>query len=326
MKKNLKIIFLILVLVVVNLFTCMSSEPVSINNSEIFPETGTQDTEETAEVIAPTRAEIVMKALMRSYPDLIEKVEFLNDDWALFLRGTWYYYAGGRLLPESEIENTANYRSMQFYNYPAELPEWVARTTEEARRYSSWSTGSNTRTQSQVQVRRSNFFLDSIWQASTRVETERRLSSFNFLGKQIKVHQAIHEKLTVIERQIRAAAAAEPEVQVWITGIGNLESYGWRNIAITDSRSYHSYGLAVDILPRSLGGKQTYWLWSSQAGRDWWNVSYSERYHPPSSVIKIFESYGFIWGGKWQQFDTMHFEYRPEILILAGFDVTGLTD
>jgi hypothetical protein len=28
--------------------------------------------------------------------------------------------------------------------------------------------------------------------------------------------------------------------------------------------------------------------------------------------------YGFIWGGKWLFFDTMHFEYRPEILILSG--------
>ncbi|MDR1839603.1 MAG: M15 family metallopeptidase, partial [Treponema sp.] len=38
----------------------------------------------------------------------------------------------------------------------------------------------------------------------------------------------------------------------------------------------------------------------------------------PQKVIKIFETYGFIWGGKWLFFDTMHFEYRPEILIFNG--------
>ena len=32
-------------------------------------------------------------------------------------------------------------------------------------------------------------------------------------------------------------------------------------------------------------------------------------------LIAIFEKYGFIWGGRWYHFDTMHFEYRPEILL-----------
>jgi hypothetical protein len=38
-------------------------------------------------------------------------------------------------------------------------------------------------------------------------------------------------------------------------------------------------------------------------------------------VIKAFEAYGFIWGGKWTFYDTMHFEYRPELLILGGLSV-----
>jgi peptidoglycan LD-endopeptidase CwlK len=35
----------------------------------------------------------------------------------------------------------------------------------------------------------------------------------------------------------------------------------------------------------------------------------------PWDIIHIFESHGFIWGGKWYHYDTMHFEYRPEQLI-----------
>jgi hypothetical protein len=31
----------------------------------------------------------------------------------------------------------------------------------------------------------------------------------------------------------------------------------------------------------------------------------------------VFERQGFIWGGKWWHFDTMHFEYRPEIIAHA---------
>ncbi len=31
--------------------------------------------------------------------------------------------------------------------------------------------------------------------------------------------------------------------------------------------------------------------------------------------IDIFERHGFIWGGRWYHFDTMRFEYRPELLL-----------
>ena len=35
----------------------------------------------------------------------------------------------------------------------------------------------------------------------------------------------------------------------------------------------------------------------------------------PREIVDIFERHGFIWGGKWYHYDTMHFEYRPELLI-----------
>ena len=31
-------------------------------------------------------------------------------------------------------------------------------------------------------------------------------------------------------------------------------------------------------------------------------------------IVDVFERNGFIWGGKWYHYDTMHFEYRPELL------------
>jgi hypothetical protein len=30
--------------------------------------------------------------------------------------------------------------------------------------------------------------------------------------------------------------------------------------------------------------------------------------------VAVFERHGFIWGGRWAHYDTMHFEYRPELL------------
>jgi D-alanyl-D-alanine carboxypeptidase len=47
---------------------------------------------------------------------------------------------------------------------------------------------------------------------------------------------------------------------------------------------------------------------------DWWAIPYDQRLHPPMALVSAFEKQGFTWGGKWFFFDTMHFEYRPEIL------------
>jgi hypothetical protein len=42
-------------------------------------------------------------------------------------------------------------------------------------------------------------------------------------------------------------------------------------------------------------------------------VSPERRWQPPEGVIRLFEDEGFTWGGKWALYDTMHFEFRPEL-------------
>jgi len=335
-KKKLAIIFLIILLIIISFFQCTHKQiilddkgaaafPAGIYYEEkVKADTEAEEITEITEPepLPPTRSEVVIRALMNSYPSVIEDVRFLNNDWAVLMRGAWYHYANGRMLPETEIANVTNYRSVSFYDYPKELPPWVYPTAEEEIQFSNWSSSGS----SASPARRSHFFLDALWRAGNQAETESRLVRFNFLGRQVRVHQDLREKLLLIESEIREAAALDPMIHNFINTIGSVESYGWRNIAVTDSRSYHSYGLALDILPRSYGGRQTYWLWTLQSGIKWWNVPYTQRYHPPETITKIFESYGFIWGGKWRQYDTMHYEYRPEILILNGFTIIGLND
>ncbi len=71
-------------------------------------------------------------------------------------------------------------------------------------------------------------------------------------------------------------------------------------IAGTNRISTHSYAIAIDINT----GVSDYWRWSKKGYRN----------QIPEVVIRAFERQGFIWGGKWKHFDTMHFEYRPELL------------
>jgi len=260
-----------------------------------------------------TRAEQVMRAFAEAYPRQIERVEFRGGDWTLLLRGTWYYYADGKLLPENLLANAASYSPQPFYNYQAELPPWRTLNAEENTRLRDMAIN-----RSRNPPRRSPHFFDDLWRAHNRAESYDRVKTIRFLGKSTLVHHMILENLSIIEEQIMAAAANDPQVMAWKNNINSLDGWNWRNIADTQSRSFHAYGLAIDLLPRSLGGKETYWLWASNRRSDWWNISYNNRFHPPNKVIKIFETYGFIWGGKWLFFDTMHFEYRPEILILNG--------
>ena len=79
-----------------------------------------------------------------------------------------------------------------------------------------------------------------------------------------------------------------------------------RTIAGTNRRSMHAYGVAIDIAVKYTH----YWRWSKEgpAGTPVW------RNRIPFEIVEIFERHGFIWGGKWYHYDTMHFEYRPELL------------
>jgi hypothetical protein len=77
-------------------------------------------------------------------------------------------------------------------------------------------------------------------------------------------------------------------------------AYNCRTVADTGQPSMHSWGAAIDIN----AAHSDYWLWHGPglAGRI------------PAEIVEIFERHGFIWGGKWSHYDTMHFEYRPELV------------
>ena len=74
--------------------------------------------------------------------------------------------------------------------------------------------------------------------------------------------------------------------------------------------------MAIDLVPNSYGRLDVYWRWSRVFDREGWHrIPLERRWSPPRAVIEIFESHGFVWGGKWPHFDNIHFEYRPEILL-----------
>ena len=86
-------------------------------------------------------------------------------------------------------------------------------------------------------------------------------------------------------------------------------TFQWRVIAGTQRLSNHSFGIALDInVPRS-----HYWR-NAKPNAD---GRYEYRNAVPYAIVEVFEKHGFIWGGRWYHYDTMHFEYRPELLRCA---------
>jgi D-alanyl-D-alanine carboxypeptidase len=86
-------------------------------------------------------------------------------------------------------------------------------------------------------------------------------------------------------------------------------TYNCRPIAGTNRQSAHGLGIAIDIA----AVHTNYWLWAKAAP----DGSVPYRNEVPYRIVRLFEQHGFIWGGKWYHYDTMHFEYRPEIIATA---------
>jgi hypothetical protein len=289
------------------------------------------------ERVEQSQGEVIMKALAAAYPDRLGQAAYRQTspmdtgDWAVPVRGVgtgfpetgprevWFYYAEGRLLPEELREKATEYDPQPFYNYAENLPPWREPGPEEAVRFRDLAAR-----RQQHPPKRSQHFYDALWRARTREESYERLKSIRFLGKTVLVHYAIMEELALVEERIFAEAATNSQVRQWINSLDTLDAWNWRSIADTQSRSFHAYGAALDLLPKSTGKLETYWLWTARTQSEWWRTSYEKRFHPPEPVIRAFEAYGFIWGGKWLFYDTMHFEYRPEILVLNKLPISDL--
>ena len=86
-------------------------------------------------------------------------------------------------------------------------------------------------------------------------------------------------------------------------------TYNCRVVAGTKRVSAHGHGIAIDIAT----AHSDYWLWTKPRADG--RYPYANRI--PMEIVEVFEKHGFIWGGKWYHYDTMHFEYRPEIVGVA---------
>jgi hypothetical protein len=255
-----------------------------------------------------------LRALASAYPDRVSAVEERDGDWALQVDREWFSWAHGRILPEAQRSSWEQYSRYRFYTYPqGELPPLPILDDAAAARLKNALEESRRRPPN-----RSEAFLEQLYGAGSRAKTARQVTSVDFLGFSVQVHSRIAAPLKAAAREIEALRKTDPRVAAFLRTLWKIDGFNYRDVAGTMSRSYHSYGLAVDFIPRSYGGKAAYWRWAMEANDEWWTIPYDRRWMMPSPVIAAFERQGFVWGGKWLFFDMMHFEYRPEILVLSS--------
>ncbi len=150
-------------------------------------------------------------------------------------------------------------------------------------------------------------FFTKMYGDCRRGETKPNITSIAWLpghgNKRIRVTRinGVDKKLRAVSHEL--AKLPKSYLKYLVPAAGG---YNCRVIAGTKRLSPHSYGIAIDIAVKHTD----YWRWNKPEADG--SRPYKNRI--PLKIVAIFEKHGFIWGGRWKHYDTMHFEYRPELL------------
>lgn len=133
---------------------------------------------------------------------------------------------------------------------------------------------------------------------NTKEEIKKNLETLTWTdGTNIKFNKKQNASIQ-LQKVINELKKLPKKYQKFLSPIGG--TFNYRYIKDTKRLSAHSFGIAIDLNVK----QSKYWKWDK-------TYKYSNNF--PKKIIDIFEKYGFIWGGRWYHYDTMHFEYRPEM-------------
>lgn len=152
---------------------------------------------------------------------------------------------------------------------------------------------------------RSDAFFKKMYGAS-QSEVSKNLTTINWFGTKVRVTtvNGVDEKLQAVATEL----ASHPELKKYLKTAG---TWNYRSVRGANRLSAHAYGIAIDICV----GYSDYWMWANKKANENTKITYKNRV--PEKLVEIFEKHGFVWGGRWYHYDTMHFEYRPEIINAA---------
>lgn len=222
------------------------------------------------------------QALLDAYPDFLRGYE---NGKLIFADGTTMTYDDGRKKDFETMLDDSDPEDMFYVKYtePSGSPEYLAdagRSRCEA--------------------------LFKKMYGSSSAAVQKKLVNVPWFGQTVKFTSAngAAEQL----KKVAAELAKYPELKKYLKSSG---TFYWRKVRGANRLSAHSYGIAFDIGVDN----SDYWLWKNPGAKETTKIKYHNRV--PRKIVEIFRKHGFIWGGSWYHYDTMHFEYRPEILRYA---------
>lgn len=227
----------------------------------------------------PSDMKAASKALVAAYPDFIERIA---DNRVIFNDGTSLTYDDGRVKDFGTLLDDGDIEDMFFvpYDPSGNQPEYLhdaGRSRNEA--------------------------LFKKMYGNSAAAVRKNLVKVAWFGKTVDF-TAINGAADSL-RKVAAELEHYPQLKKYLASSG---TFYWRPVRGAKRLSAHSYGIAFDIaVPYS-----DYWLWKNKNAGETDRIEYANRF--PRQIVEIFRRHGFIWGGAWYHFDTMHFEFRPEIL------------
>jgi hypothetical protein len=227
-----------------------------------------------------------LDALVRAYPDFLAGYDATDLIWR---DGTRMPFSEGRPTRDfAEMLRRGSILDQMLQAYPVgPLPAGMVPTGDPGR------------------VRNRAFF-DKMYGNCWSGEVRPRLVSLVWLprswGRTIEATSVngVAQRIAAVSAEVDALPLALKRYAYPPAGI-----YNCRTVADTGQPSMHAWGAAIDINT----AHADYWLGRRSSTGD---TGYFNRI--PIELVEIFERHGFIWGGKWSHYDTMHFEYRPELL------------
>ena len=209
-------------------------------------------------------------------------IKTIKDNTVFFMDGSTLVYDDKKVKSFDELLEHADIEDMFAQKYPAFAPITPPALNEDPGRF------------------RNDAFLKKLYGESKK-EIEKNLTTITWLpnhgGKKLQFNKnenAAHQ----LQKVSNELDKLPEEYMKYLKHVDG--TYYYRTIAGTQRLSAHSYGIAIDL--------------DTKYSRYWrWDKTYTFHNDIPKVIVDIFEKYGFVWGGRWYHYDTMHFEYRPEL-------------
>ena len=219
-----------------------------------------------------------VKKLMKYYPQIIG----FKDNKVLFNDGSSLDYDDKKQKSSQELMDNPDIEDQFLYQYKVKNINDAGRVRNEA-------------------------FFKKIY-GNSKTEVERNLTEIIWCPKLVnqKIKVTTINGVDKIIKKLSTELDNYPEYKKYLTNIAG--TFNWRKIAGTTRLSMHSFGMTIDINTKY----SNYWQWDCKCKNENTKLNYKNKI--PEKLVAIFEKYGFIWGGNWYHYDTMHFEYRPELI------------